>query len=37
MGERYDAPTERSADPTPTSEADVWRAIDRGDDPTSDR
>lgn len=35
MGERYDAPTEqRRSDPT--SEADVWKAIDRGDDPTND-
>jgi len=48
MGERYDSPTGSgqtaapagSRDATtaaPTNEADVWRAIDRGDDPTDDR
>ncbi len=36
MGERYDAPAEhRQAEAS--SESDVWRAIDRGDDPTVDR
>ena len=31
MGSRYDAPTSR---PQPTSEQDLWRAIDEGRDPT---
>jgi hypothetical protein len=34
MGERYDAPTERKQTEV-VSEADAWRAIDRGDDPTT--
>lgn len=36
MGDRYDAPSERASTEV-TTEADVWRAIDRGDDPTTDR
>jgi len=36
MGERYRAPTEHKTVEAVT-EADVWRAIDRGDDPTIDR
>jgi uncharacterized membrane protein (TIGR02234 family) len=36
MGERYDAPVAPSTPATPTHEADVWRAIDRGADPTDD-
>lgn len=36
MGDRYDAPSQRAPAET-TTEADVWRAIDRGDDPTTDR
>jgi len=42
MGSRYDAPTARSDDAQPgeparsPSEADLWQAIDRGQDPTGD-
>jgi uncharacterized membrane protein (TIGR02234 family) len=37
MGSRYDAPgTRREADPAEMDEGDLWRAIDRGHDPTDD-
>ena len=35
MSSRYDAPTERSADPRTMSDADLWRALDEGHDPTA--
>jgi len=36
MGSRYDAPTTRRGpqDPAEMEDVDLWRAIDRGDDPT---
>ncbi len=34
MGRRYDAPGGRTPDPAPTREEDLWRALDRGHDPT---
>jgi uncharacterized membrane protein (TIGR02234 family) len=39
MGSRYDAPRSRDRDPAPsegeTEEADLWRAMDEGRDPTA--
>jgi hypothetical protein len=38
MGRRYDAPVApREQDPTEMDEFDLWRAIDRGNDPTDPR
>lgn len=34
MGTRYDAPGGRSAAPEPTTNLEIWKAIDEGDDPT---
>lgn len=34
MSSRYDAPTDRRADNESMSQADLWRAIDEGHDPT---
>ena len=34
MSSRYDAPTERRTDTASMSQADLWRAIDEGHDPT---
>lgn len=34
MGSRYDAPGGRSASPEATTNLEIWKAIDQGDDPT---
>jgi uncharacterized membrane protein (TIGR02234 family) len=34
MGRRYEAPMARPADTTPQTDADMWKALDEGRDPT---